>query len=205
MKSQAWTDILKVLERWSPLGETKASTGARLIGHVPHVAPLAYFHLVYLPLGTPEIEQLEKLAQRPIPRAYSEFLSISNGANLFNDKLRLNGLRMSYNRDPDASCLPYALETANTHERPTGSPDDVVFFGGYSFDGSRLWMRPGDPKVYRCPRREFLPTLNTWPSFEAMLEAEVNRLALRFDERGVLIDPNTPTTPPVDGVPPPGH
>lgn len=195
MKSQAWAKVLTVLERWSPLGEQKQPTGARLIGHVPHVGSLAYLHVLYPPLGDSEIEQLEKRVQRPIPKAYADFLRVSNGAHFFGTNLYLDGLRTSYNRSLDAPRLPFALETANTHERVTGAPNDVVFIGGYDDDGSRLWMRPGDPQVHRCPRYEFLPTLNTWPSFEAMLEAEVNRLASRFDERGVLIDPSTPTTP----------
>jgi hypothetical protein len=183
---QTWDRVLKILERWTHLGEERASTGARLIGHVPHVAPMAYLHSIYPGLDESQIDELEALCQRPIPPPYRALLRITNGANLFSDKLRINGLRTSYARDADASRLPYAMEAANTWERPKGSPQDAVFFGGYSFDGSRLSMLPEDDRVFYTPRRTYEPILRTWPSLDEMLESEVERLAALFDGQGRL-------------------
>jgi hypothetical protein len=198
---QTWGRVLKILERWTHLGEERASTGARLIGHVPHVAPIAYLHSIYPGLDESQIDELEALCQRPLPSAYRAFLRITNGAKLFSDDLSLDGLRTSYQRSVDASRLPYALETANTWERPKGSPQDAVFFGGYSFDGSRLAMRGGDDRVFYTPRREYQPILRTWPSFPAMLESEVQRLAALFDERGRFTVESAKALP-VSPVPP---
>lgn len=198
MTENEWKAVLEVLELWSPLGEQLAGTGARLIGHVPHVAPLAYFHEIYPGLTEKEFAELEARVGRRIPESYGSFLRLSNGANLFSDALSLDGLRNSYARTPDASRLPYALETANTHERPQGAPEDAVFIGSYNFDGSRLWLRPGDPSIHRCGQYEWAPTLNTWPSFATMLKNEVERLRALFDDKGVLLDEEAVTTPPAD-------
>jgi hypothetical protein len=191
---ESWIRVRKALLSWESLGAATAPNGARLIGHVPHVAPMAYLHTIFPPLSEAEILELERIVGRRIPQEYTSFLRLSNGLKVFM-KLSLDGLRTSFARDVDSARLPFSLETTNVQERPRGSPVEVVFIGSYSYDGSNLWMRPGDPRVYRCPRREFGPVLNTWHTFDTMLESEVSRLAGLFGPDGRLRDSKLPTTP----------
>lgn len=195
MTEDSYRRIVERLERWSCLGAQNIPNGARLIGHIPHVAPLAYLHQIYPGLTEPQVNELAGTVGRPIPDHHRAFLRLGNGMSLFM-QVSFYGLRFTYSRDPDASRLPFHMKTSNTWERPKGAPDAAVFVGGYSYDGSELYVLPGDPRVYHCPRRAAKPVLNTWPSLEAMLNAEIDRFETLLDRDGKLIDPGQPTMPP---------
>lgn len=47
--------VVTQIESYEPLGARVLDDGARLIGHVPHVAPEAWFHQIYAPISETQI------------------------------------------------------------------------------------------------------------------------------------------------------
>lgn len=191
---QAFQKILTILERAKCLGERILPNGTRLIGHVPHVAPEAWLHTIFPPLDISGIQKLEAEIKISIPADYKKFLMATNGLKIFSDRLSLDGLRMSYVRTGDEARQPYSLVTPNTFERPKDALSSYLYIGGYSQDGSHLYIDGETLKVFRAARRTSAP-LNEWKNFGEMLVTETIRIALLFDEKGKLINPKEPTTP----------
>lgn len=189
-------DVFVALEQARRLGFRQTSLGAKLFGHVPHVAPEAWLHSVYFGLSSEEIRHLEDALGRTIPNEVEEFLRISNGLNLFSNSLFIFGLRRSNERVGDAAWQPFSIEAANTLERPSELDSDAVVVGGYFDDGSRLVVSSRTSKVTRIPKGRAGPVLTTWDGFEQMLTSEVQRLSSLFDDRGRMLDEDVPTTPP---------
>jgi hypothetical protein len=187
--------VVSILKSYENLGKRILPNGTQLIGHAPQIAPEAYLHNIFPPLDDDGINELEKVLQTEIPKDYKEFLKKkTNGLHIFIDTLALDGLRSSYERTGDAAWQPYNLSTINIHERPRDSKDSYFYIGGYSWDGSLLYIDSDDNKVYRCTRYSSKP-LNEWQNFEDMLVKEVKRIASLFDEKGNQKDPDKPTTP----------
>lgn len=195
---QRFNEILSVIEAGRSLGCRALENGTQLIGHVPHVAPEAWLHLVFAPLTDTEIRELEeKILKRAIPAVYKEFLTLSNGLSLFSGSLSLDGFRKNYIRTGDAVWQPFALETPNIYERPRDARDSCFFIGGYKRDGSMLFLE--NERAFRCARNSVTP-LNEWKDFWEMLVSETARLCTLFDDRGRKIDPKGSTTPPSPGL-----
>jgi hypothetical protein len=186
--------VMQVIDSYRHLGERALPNGTRLVGHVPHVAPEAWLHSVFAPLRTDDVREVEWLLGRPIPAVFATFLSRSNGIRLFSDSLSIDGLRRSFIRVGDEARQPYSIMTTNRDERPRYSKHSYLYIGGYSYDGSLLYIDETDMRVYRCRKKSAKP-LNSWASFEEMLESEANRLSDLFDRNGRLLNPNQPTTP----------
>jgi hypothetical protein len=186
--------VLEIMERATHLGVRLLENGTRLIGHVPHVAPEAWLHVVFPPLSARHVKQVEKDIGNTLPDSFASFLMRSNGLSLFSSRLSIDGLRWSYARSGDAAWQPFDIITPNILERPRHSKNSFIFIGGYGSDGSLLYIDNSTFKVYRCSNRSAKP-LNDWPNFETMLEEEAKRLSLLFDERGHRIDPTQQTTP----------
>jgi len=186
--------VFEIMESSAHLGARDLENGARLIGHVPHVAPEAWLHARYKPLSHAEVASVEDEIGTQLPGTFASFLMTTNGLSLFSYSLSIDGRRWSYERVGDAVWQPFSIITPNVPERPRHSKRSFVFVGGYRFDGSLLYIDKSDLKVYRCRNRSAKP-LNGWPSFETMLEEEAGRLSLLFDTEGRRIDPDRPTTP----------
>jgi hypothetical protein len=186
--------IVGIMESYSHLGQRVLDNGTRLIGHVPHVAPEAWFQSIYHPLRTEEIKYIEEDVGSQVPVVFSIFLKKCNGLSLFSDSLNIYGLRKSFARTGDAVWQPFSIKTPNIDERPRHSRSSFFFVGGYGLDGSLLYIDTNSQEVYRCKQRSAKP-LNQWPSFEVMLERETERLSRLFDKEGHLLNPDQPTTP----------
>jgi len=191
MRESTW---LAVLDRASALGQRVLSDGTRLIGPAPHVGRAAWLHIIFRALEEREIGGLrEKLDN--LPEAFRGFLARQNGLSIFSDALSIYGLRVSYARTGDAAYQPYSILTPNVHERPRDAPSSAFFVGGYSGDGSLLYIDEAENgRVIRCDR-ETAASLNCWTNMTAMLDSEALRLAFLYDAQGRCIDPNRPTTP----------
>lgn len=185
--------LISSLEQYAHLGNRTLPNGTKLIGHVPHVAPEAYLHILFAPLNERDVRQLELRLPCAIPHAVATFLMRTNGLYLFSGSLSIDGLRFSNVRS-GAVRQPFSILTPNIDERPRSSKASYLFIGGYGCDGSLLYCDTGSPTVYRCSSRSARP-LNEWPSFEEMIESEFNRLATHFDSKGQRINPLRPTTP----------
>ncbi len=186
--------VFEILESYADLGVRVLDHGTRLIGHVPHVAPEAWFHEIHAPLSAFEIAQLESDLGIEFPKVYADFLQRTNGLGAFSNHLYLTGLRKSFTRKGEGVWQPFSIRTANDVERPRKSKPSYLFVGGYEPDGSLLYIDTASDRVYRCSERVANP-LHEWPSFEIMLETEVRRLSTLFDRAGRRLYPDRPTTP----------
>jgi len=188
--------VKEVVYQYIHLGEKVLSTDAILIGHVPHMGPEAWLHKLFPPLTYQDIEELENAVQHNIPAPYKEFLLLyGNGIRIFSDSFNLYGLRKLLGRGTDeTSAQPYPLDIPNTVERPKKANKEYLFIGGYSWDGSKIYIDGMTNKVYYCARRDATP-LYEWNSFEEMLVSEVLRIQKHFDKDGKRIDKSIPTVP----------
>jgi len=187
-------EVFEVIRQASAFGEATSENGAHMYGHVPHVAPEAWFHIVYPGLDDREIADIEGGLRRPIPLGYRQLLRVTNGLTLFSGALDLEGRRRDYSRRVSIR-LPFDLADPNTHERPRAADPSWFIFGFYQSDGSRAWIDPRDGDVYRGNRDLTHPYLNQWPSLDDFLIAEVTRLSSHFDGFGRRLNPTRPTTP----------
>jgi len=190
--------LLDFLRKWESKGKRELLNGTKLICPVPHIAPQAWLHQIYAQLSELQIIELEKELPISLPKDFKDFLSHANGINIFSDSLSIWGLRNSYVRTGDEAIQPYSLSDLNA-ERPRGCPDSWLFFGSYSWDGSRVMfdLKEGigsNNKVYLCLRNSTI-IIKEWSSLWDWVIAEVERLGRMYDENGVVIDDNMPTSP----------
>ena len=131
--------ITNVAEQWLPLGEKVLVDGTRLIGHLPHVASLAWFHRLYSGLDSHDCKCIERDAEIVMPPTLRDLYSVYNGFSLFSGNIGLYGRREKVGIDENlATYGPLSIQTTNVYERPRRSPKDIVFFGYYKDDGSEL-------------------------------------------------------------------
>ncbi len=175
--------VVALLESHNHLGERVLSNGTRLIGHVPHVAPEAWLHEIFAPLGADDVARLEDALGIEMPGCFTEFLKRANGLRVFSGHLYICGLRTNYVRTGEAVRQPFSILTPNLDERPARSKETYFFIGGHEPNGHQFYIDRATLRVYRCSERSAKP-LQEWPSFEAMLEAEVQRLSALFDREG---------------------
>ena len=189
--------ILSVLNKYEGGGKRELENGTKLICHVPHLAPEAWLHEIYVNLSEKQINELENNIPVPLPTDYREFLKICNGINIFSDSLYVLGVRDSYSRKGDEAIQPYDIVRSNM-ERPKGCPDSWLFFGGYSWDGTRVMFDLSEGtennKVYLCARRS-TEILYEWNDFWSWLSDETDRISKLFDLNGVELDEDAPTCP----------
>lgn len=185
----------ELLYKFKELGVHQVSNGAILIGRAPHIAPEAWLNKIYPKLNGVDLDELEVCLKTEIPQPYRKFLSeISNGLNILVAEFSLDGLRRNYDRSVDGSRQPFSLEIPNIHERPRNAKKNHFFIGGYSWDGSKLYIDKETNKVHYCDRWD-VTSLYEWDSFEEMLLSEVERIYALYDSNGVKINEDMWTTP----------
>lgn len=191
-------EALAILEKWQKPTDRTLSNGTKLICRVPHIASEAWFHELYVGLERHVLEDYESKFPFRYPEPFRGFLEIHNGLNAFSDSLRVFGYRFSYDRVGDKAIQPYDLMSANS-PRPPHVPDSWLFFGGYRWDGSRVFFDMADKseRIYRVKKGE-TNILNGWESFEMWFSSEVMRLSTLYDQNGVKYDSHQPTVPPLD-------
>lgn len=186
--------MYRVLDRAREAGLRTLSDGTELVGHVPHVGRDAWLHVIFAGLSDEDLIELESQAGRALNEQHKRIMRAHNGLILFSTAIYLYGLRRSNARTGDAARQPFGIRVPNRSERPRDTPEDWVFIGGYSTDGSQLCVDTVTSRVYRCARDSAVP-LNEWLDVVTMLNEEVGRLALLFDERGVRVRSDLATTP----------
>lgn len=176
------TTLYDITNQARALGERKLDNGTELIGHAPHVAPEAWLHLLFAPLGDAEIEDLERSLLFPLPADYAEFLKIHNGPSLFLGDVWLGGRRTSYARTGDAARQPFSLVSTNQEYGITAASKEMVI-GGEERISATIRMSFKDGKVRKYKPRGWRPT-RVWDSLEDMVASEAVRLATCFDALG---------------------
>lgn len=186
----------KLMMRYGHLGTRKVeATGAFLIGRAPHIAPEAWLNSVYPCLSKQETVELEAVLGTTVPSEYRHFLqNVSNGMSVLADEFCLFGQRKNYIRSSmDATRQPFSLGDAFA-EKPRNATSDMFFIGGYSWDGSKLYIDKRNDKIYYCQRYDSTP-LKSWDSLSDMIMSELERLYSLFDRNGKQINENEPTIP----------
>ena len=183
-----------MLNEWSGKWERTLANGTRQICHVPHVAPEAWFHELYRPLGQSEIEEMERKIGQRLPDEFKAFLKISNGLNVFSDSLSIWADRKTYQRTGDDAIQPYSLVDLNA-ERPKNCPPTWIFFGSYRWNGARVVLDVSETETQiKCVLKRTVQVVKTWPSFSVWLLNEITRLKDLYDENGRKKDRMAPTS-----------
>lgn len=107
--------------------------------------------------------------------------------------MALFGLRSNYIRTIEMVWQPFNIIEYNKFEVPQNATSEMLFIGGYGWDGSKLYITP-DERVHYCARWD-ATSMKTWDSLTGMLIEEIERLYTLFNDYGIQIDPKKPTTP----------
>jgi len=135
-----------------------------------------------------------------MPPPLVDVLAQHNGAMLFSDALSLYGVvrqGQMLNRSDPFSLPPYNIESEN-RSWPPPDRDRFLKIGGYGFDGSGVCIDRDYLRVVVFRRREKLP-FRSWPSLDAWLTSEINRLSDLFDATGRRLVEESETLPSPDG------
>ena len=185
--------IQALIEEQKALGAVEGEVVSRY-GHIPQIAPEAYNIYTFAPLTEERLALLERALNREVPKQYKIFLTLfSNGMHIFHRCLSLDGLQGSINRDLGIQG-PFDLSDTNVYERPKNADSNCFFLGGYSYDGSLLYIKDDVSTVYYCARRDATP-LKEWNSFSEMLIEEIQRLKSLHGVDGMLQVPREETLP----------
>ena len=99
--------------------------------------------------------------------------------------------------------VPVSLEYGNTLEVPAASEGELanaanwLKIGFYSYGASNVYIGAQDTcPVFAAPRFKTAPILYRWPSLDAFLESEVDRLCALYQARQGRVDPLNPLPPP---------
>lgn len=177
------------------LGYEITPNGAELFGFVldEEFGIKRWWHYLFPALTITQQDELQESCKTQIPSSLREFLSHSNGVNLFSDALCIYGLRLGNDRT-SKEAYPYAMDIPNTFERPEDAKPNHLFIGGFNWDGTLLYMDTETGKVYRCQKRTVKP-INEWPDFWTMLLSEAKRIKSLFAPSGSKLDLSAPTSP----------
>jgi hypothetical protein len=176
--------IRKPLLRWTAIGHRVFDDGTELIGRVPHVAPEAWLHKLFPKLDSQIIARYEEVLPGFKGSAFSRFLQLFNGLNLFSTDFYLLGHRSSYKRDGSVF-QPWELLTSNGPNRGGIAPPELLIIGGSNVlrKGVTFTENPSG-SIWAIDRtRPGLPMFE-WPDFETFLYSEIRRLASLFDDEG---------------------
>ena len=185
--------IQALIEEQKALGAVEGEVVSRY-GHIPLIAPEAYNIYTFAPLTEERLALLERVLNREVPKQYKIFLTLfSNGMHIFHRCLSLDGLQGSINRDLGIQG-PFDLSDTNVYERPKNADSNCFFLGGYSYDGSLLYIKDDVSTVYYCARRDATP-LKEWNSFSEMLIEEIQRLKSLHGADGMLKSTRRSTLP----------
>jgi hypothetical protein len=182
-----FNEVVRIISKWSPKGEKILPNGARLICPTPHVAPEAWLHVLFTPLTTEKIEEMEKKLGMQLPNDFKNFLHKTNGLALFSYCIKIWGVRQTMARSGSAAWQPHDLIDHNYEsERPNGSPKGIIYFG--STENGSSWcffeFNKDGYHVGKTNRSNYHPD-SYWPDFGSWLLSEMASLEKVFDANGI--------------------
>mgnify|MGYP001238724586 CR=1 FL=1 len=181
----SWEYLNALLDRWRNHPVRRLANGTELICPVPHVAPEAWLHEIHGRLDYVAINALEREFKRPIPKALREFYKEANGLHLFSDEISVYGRRTSFDRNGEGTHQPYCLVTQNgAGERFPGCPNEFVFIGGYSDDGSNVAITSTESQEVLRLEPATGREIARWPSIWVWICSEADRYDALFDDEG---------------------
>lgn len=169
----------------------EAVAGGFLFCHTPHVGKFAYLGRVYDPVSLELARAWSANANNP-ENPYLSFLTqVANGLRIAN--ISLHGLIEQIDRSvgPGAG-QPISLDYGNLVGRPANLDDtDMVIGGmvGWSSKGAYVMDHKGAVRLVNDSNGG--DVADEWPSLEAMLRAELSRLAELHDPEGRTLSTST--------------
>ncbi|MBB3205570.1 hypothetical protein FHS27_001370 [Rhodopirellula rubra] len=186
--------MVSVFSEYEALGCKTMKNGARLFGKVPHFGQRAYLHATYPPCPEEGIRKIESAVGMKLPTPLRQFLSLSNGLEVFFGTLSIFGWRENFKRTEEAvQSQPYSIITPNTVERPAWLGEKYWIVGSYNWDGSPVCVEEGSRIRVRDPDSGEI--LSEWKTLNDFLKSEAVRLRKFFDDDGKEIDEDANTLP----------
>lgn len=179
--------VLTPLKAWTYLGEIKSEADAQLLGHVPHIAPKAYMHLVYAPLNDEDLIKLEKQIERKLPEQLKKFYEFANGIDIFSGGISLFGY-FPYERKfkSHPHNYPGDIQIPNVQARIKGMHEVDVIIASYKWDSS-IAIIEEDGSVVRYDIQNGGQVVQTWPDFDTWITSEIEHYSQFFDENGKMM------------------
>ena len=185
-RSEFENQIIRLLTAWTHLGDMTNKMGTRLIGHVPHVAPKAYLHVIFAPLSEEDNNALSEALGRPLPEQLHRFLSFANGMMIYSGSIRVMGYEKNYKFHSLAVYdFPPSILSRNVHARMKGLSDAAVIVGFYKEDGSYVSIEE-DERVVRFDAQGDGGSIQEWRDFDTWLFSEIDYLSGFFDREGKM-------------------
>lgn len=173
---------------WARLGTKEFRNGTLWVGHIPHVAPLAYMHRLYAPVYQGDIDDQQAQMHAQFPGQYSELLKSTSGINMYNGNLIVYGLitpkqmmgmlglfSLGASRFKGDSYISYALTTHYSDAR-----SEVI-----QYQGNFIAVSGKDKNT----------VLGEWASLEEFLYEESARLKEMHDGSGKAVRKFAKTPP----------
>lgn len=155
--------------------------GTRLIGHAPHIAPKAYAHVVYAPLGETDLEEFSERLGRPVPPQFREFLAFANGLAIFlGNEIRVMGyVPLKRRASTSVYNYPSNIIIPNVSARIKGLSHGAVVVGWYEADGSYVSIEENGT-VVRFDAKGSGGLIEEWPDFDTWLSSEIVVLGKQY-------------------------
>ncbi len=188
--------LIELLYKYSTYGLKKCEDGSLLIGHPNYLNEDWWLVEMYPTLKDDDIKYIKKRCIPILPETYENFLRyVSNGLIFQFGSFYLYGFVPSYNRSISTR-QPYDLFIPNIDERDlfNNVQQNYFFIGGYSDDGSQLYIDVSTNKVHLCSENDATP-LFSWNNFDDMLISELTRLYTLYSEDGRIIDEEKSVSP----------
>lgn len=172
--------ILRPLEEWAYLGETKNDMGTRLIGHSPHVAPRAYVNVVYPPLDIKNFDEFSQRLARKIPEQFKNFLFFANGLMVFSGALRVMGYTpIKKKSKADVYDYPSSLTMPNISARINGIQENDIVVAWYKSDSSYVLLNEAGNAV-RFSAKDGGRVIQEWADFDTWISSEIAVLNKKY-------------------------
>jgi hypothetical protein len=173
--------ILKQLDLSSNAGDVTNAMGTRLIGHAPDIAPKAFVHVVYAPLGEIALQEFGERLGRSIPPQFREFLTCANGLLIFSGAIRVMGyVPLKIQADTSIYNYPSNIMIPNVSARIRGLSHGTVVVGWYKADGSNVSIEE-DGTAVRFDAKGNGAAIQAWPDFDSWLISEVSNLNSKIE------------------------
>ena len=178
------TDDLLALIAASLLHQPQSVAGGYLFCHTPHVGQYAYLGRVYDPVATEQARAWFAEADNPANPYLSFVTGVANGLHIAN--ISLYGVIGQIDRSVGPGVgQPISLDYGNLFERPANLGDTDLVIGaivGWSSSGAYVMDHDGAVRLVHSLNGD--DVADEWPDLEAMLRAELTRLAKLHDPGG---------------------
>ncbi len=179
--------IIEELKKWKNDDDAILQDGTQLICKVSHISSLNYFHKIYAPLNTLDIEKIETLLKVKLPDFLLDLLLKCNGMDLFHSNLSILGLRKKkemkyYERYFQPSDI--IVENLGRYKQ-----NEYIKFATYK-EGYDVYFKSGNENNVYIMEQKTDRIVKEYTDFYEWLSYTINKLSQYFNLSGQLIKEN---------------